>query len=165
MTVNTAASSKFDTFWDTLSYAMNGLVFFFAGVSSLNFFIRSSEVGLLVAFTSARTSPSCAMISTIELQCFLGMKCLASETLLRLACIACFRLANQANACFPFFEGVSEQPLLKLILSSTMSSAHKTVQPDMQPCRALQNSCRLLWLPWSWHSHCLFVPILSLTGV
>ncbi|KAK9835845.1 hypothetical protein WJX74_009233 [Apatococcus lobatus] len=43
MTVNTAASSKFDTFWDTLSYGMNGLVFFFAGVSSVNFFIRSSE--------------------------------------------------------------------------------------------------------------------------
>ena len=44
MTVNTAASSKFDTFWDTLSFAMNGLVFFFAGVSAVNFFIRSSEV-------------------------------------------------------------------------------------------------------------------------
>ena len=37
-------SPAFDTFWDTISFMLNGIVFFFAGASSVNFFWRSSEV-------------------------------------------------------------------------------------------------------------------------
>ena len=40
-------SSIFDTFWDTLSFMLNGIVFFFAGASAVNFFWRSSEVSFL----------------------------------------------------------------------------------------------------------------------
>ena len=37
-------SPVFDTFWDTISFMFNGIVFFYAGASSVNFFWRSSEV-------------------------------------------------------------------------------------------------------------------------
>lgn len=37
-------SPIFDTFWDTISFMLNGIVFFYAGASSVNFFWRSSEV-------------------------------------------------------------------------------------------------------------------------
>ena len=37
-------SPIFDTFWDTISFIINGIIFFFAGASSVNFFWRSSEV-------------------------------------------------------------------------------------------------------------------------
>ena len=37
-------SPVFDTFWDTISFMLNGIVFFYAGASSVNFFWRSSEV-------------------------------------------------------------------------------------------------------------------------
>ena len=35
----------FTSFWDTVSFMLNGIVFFYAGASSVNFFWRSSEVG------------------------------------------------------------------------------------------------------------------------
>ena len=35
-----AESGYFFSFWDTVGYAVNGLVFFFAGASAVNFFIR-----------------------------------------------------------------------------------------------------------------------------
>ena len=35
-----AEAGHFFSFWDTVSYAVNGLVFFFAGASAVNFFIR-----------------------------------------------------------------------------------------------------------------------------
>lgn len=36
-------SGTFDTFWDTVAFCFNGLVFFFAGASATNFFWRSSQ--------------------------------------------------------------------------------------------------------------------------
>lgn len=37
-------SPVFTSFWDTLGFILNGIVFFYAGASSVNFFWRSSEV-------------------------------------------------------------------------------------------------------------------------
>ena len=42
-----AESGIFDSFWDTIGFAITGMVFFFSGVSSVNFFVRSAEVRLL----------------------------------------------------------------------------------------------------------------------
>ena len=38
----------FDSFWDTISFITNGIVFFFAGCSAVNFFVRSAEVSAVV---------------------------------------------------------------------------------------------------------------------
>ena len=46
MSAKVVETGVFDTFWDTVGFAMNGVVFFFAGASSVNFFWRSSEVGV-----------------------------------------------------------------------------------------------------------------------
>lgn len=105
MTVNTAASSKFDTFWDTLSYAMNGLVFFFAGVSAVNFFIRSSEVGLL-SIKTMRTFSCSAMSSSIIAQGFFPW---AFPVLLALQC----ELAFDSPGCIAYlFPSVGSQRTL-----------------------------------------------------
>ncbi|PRW32594.1 Sodium hydrogen exchanger 7 [Chlorella sorokiniana] len=37
-------SGSFDAFWDTLSFASNGLVFFWAGIASINYLIRSIDI-------------------------------------------------------------------------------------------------------------------------
>lgn len=42
-----AESGIFDSFWDTIGFAITGMVFFFSGVSSVNFFVRSAEVRLV----------------------------------------------------------------------------------------------------------------------
>lgn len=39
-----AESGIFDDFWDTVGFAVTGMVFFFSGVSSVNFFVRSAQV-------------------------------------------------------------------------------------------------------------------------
>ena len=39
-----AESGIFDTFWDTIGFAITGMVFFFSGVSCVNFFVRSAQV-------------------------------------------------------------------------------------------------------------------------
>ena len=39
-----AASGVFDSFWDTIGFITNGLVFFYAGVATTNFFVRSTQV-------------------------------------------------------------------------------------------------------------------------
>lgn len=44
MSPRVVESGSFDTFWDTVCFAFNSLVFFFAGASSINFFWRSSQV-------------------------------------------------------------------------------------------------------------------------
>jgi len=44
MSSSVTESPAFDTFWDTISFMLNGIVFFYAGASSVNFFWRSSEV-------------------------------------------------------------------------------------------------------------------------
>lgn len=36
----------FDNFWDTIGFAVSGMVFFFSGCSSVNFFVRSAKVSL-----------------------------------------------------------------------------------------------------------------------
>ena len=36
-------SGSFESFWDTFAFLANGIVFFFAGASSLNFIIRCGE--------------------------------------------------------------------------------------------------------------------------
>lgn len=43
MSPRTAESGHFFSFWDTISFAVNGIVFFFAGASAVNFFVRSAE--------------------------------------------------------------------------------------------------------------------------
>ncbi len=42
-----AESGVFDEFWDTIGFGITGMVFFFSGVSSVNFFVRSAQVGWL----------------------------------------------------------------------------------------------------------------------
>ena len=44
MSAKVVESGAFDVFWDTISFALNGLIFFYAGASSVNFFWRSAEV-------------------------------------------------------------------------------------------------------------------------
>ena len=39
-----AESGIFDDFWDTIGFAITGMVFFFSGVSCVNFFVRSAQV-------------------------------------------------------------------------------------------------------------------------
>jgi NhaP-type Na+/H+ or K+/H+ antiporter len=41
--MSTAAHHTFDGFWETLAFIVNALVFFYSGVSTLNFFIRWAE--------------------------------------------------------------------------------------------------------------------------
>ena len=43
-----AESGVFDEFWDTVGFAVTGMVFFFSGVSSVNFFVRSCQVSHLL---------------------------------------------------------------------------------------------------------------------
>ncbi|KAL3141541.1 Son of sevenless 1, variant 2 [Trebouxia sp. C0010 RCD-2024] len=38
-----AESGIFDNFWDTIGFAITGMVFFFSGVSCVNFFVRSAQ--------------------------------------------------------------------------------------------------------------------------
>ena len=42
-----AESGVFEKFWDTIGFGITGMVFFFSGVSSVNFFVRSAQVGWL----------------------------------------------------------------------------------------------------------------------
>lgn len=44
MSPRVVESGAFEIFWDTVVFAFNGLIFFFAGASSINFFWRSSQV-------------------------------------------------------------------------------------------------------------------------
>ncbi len=44
MSAKVVESGSFDVFWDTLNFALNGIVFFYAGASSVNFFWRTSHV-------------------------------------------------------------------------------------------------------------------------
>ena len=39
-----AESGIFDDFWDTIGFAITGMVFFFSGVSCVNFLVRSAQV-------------------------------------------------------------------------------------------------------------------------
>lgn len=40
MSAKVEESGVFDAFWDTLSFVVNGIVFFFSGVACINFFVR-----------------------------------------------------------------------------------------------------------------------------
>ena len=42
-------SGAFESFWDTFAFVANGIVFFFAGASSLNFLIRQAPLSALSA--------------------------------------------------------------------------------------------------------------------
>lgn len=44
MSPRVVESGAFEIFWDTVVFAFNGLIFFFAGASSINFFWRSATV-------------------------------------------------------------------------------------------------------------------------
>jgi NhaP-type Na+/H+ or K+/H+ antiporter len=49
-------SGAFESFWDTFAFVANGIVFFFAGASSLNFLIRHAPIvsfALLFGLSSA----------------------------------------------------------------------------------------------------------------
>ena len=46
-----AESGIFDDFWDTVGFAVTGMVFFFSGVSSVNFFVRSAQVSHCIAYS------------------------------------------------------------------------------------------------------------------
>ena len=41
MSTKVEESGAFDAFWDTLSFVVNGIVFFYSGVASVNFVVRS----------------------------------------------------------------------------------------------------------------------------
>lgn len=60
MSPRVVENGSFDTFWDTVCFAFNSLVFFFAGASSINFFWRSSQV----AIQTIRLSPRFPMHSS-----------------------------------------------------------------------------------------------------
>jgi len=53
-----AESGIFDDFWDTIGFAITGMVFFFSGVSCVNFFLRSAQVGLLTRYQTQSPSSS-----------------------------------------------------------------------------------------------------------
>ena len=40
MSAKVEESGAFDAFWDTLSFVVNGIVFFFSGIACINFFVR-----------------------------------------------------------------------------------------------------------------------------
>lgn len=40
MSVKVEETGAFDAFWEILSFVANGIVFFFSGVSSVNFLVR-----------------------------------------------------------------------------------------------------------------------------
>ncbi len=40
MSAKVEESGVFESFWDTLSFVVNGIVFFFSGVACINFFVR-----------------------------------------------------------------------------------------------------------------------------
>lgn len=46
MSPRVVESGAFEIFWDTVVFAFNGLIFFFAGASSINFFWRSANVSI-----------------------------------------------------------------------------------------------------------------------
>ena len=57
-----AESGVFDEFWDTIGFGITGMVFFFSGVSSVNFFVRSAQVStripaayVISSFTLSKT--------------------------------------------------------------------------------------------------------------
>ena len=52
-----AESGIFDDFWDTIGFAITGMVFFFSGVSCVNFFVRSAQV------TGPLRSPSLLLLT------------------------------------------------------------------------------------------------------
>lgn len=43
MSAKVEESGVFDSFWDTLSFVVNGIVFFFSGVACINFFVRQTS--------------------------------------------------------------------------------------------------------------------------
>ncbi|KAK9828685.1 hypothetical protein WJX72_001519 [[Myrmecia] bisecta] len=43
MSAKVVETGAFELFWDTLSFAMNGIVFFYSGASAVNFFVRSAK--------------------------------------------------------------------------------------------------------------------------
>lgn len=42
MSAKVEESGVFESFWDTLSFVVNGIVFFFSGVACINFFVRQA---------------------------------------------------------------------------------------------------------------------------
>ncbi len=50
MSAKVVESGAFDNFWDALSFTLNGIVFFYAGASSVNFFWRTSDVSACSSF-------------------------------------------------------------------------------------------------------------------
>ena len=40
MSVKVEESGAFEAFWDTLSFSVNGIVFFYSGAACINFFVR-----------------------------------------------------------------------------------------------------------------------------
>ena len=44
------------SFWDTIGYIVNGIVFFFAGSSAVNFFVRCDHVPPLPQLRRARSA-------------------------------------------------------------------------------------------------------------
>lgn len=50
MSVKVEESGAFEAFWDTLSFSVNGIVFFYSGAACINFFVRRAVLtAMLVA--------------------------------------------------------------------------------------------------------------------
>lgn len=64
-------SGAFEDFWDTFAFAANGIVFFFAGASSMNFIIRCLLLGMQGGTATAADSTGFTLLeqhSCIEIQ-------------------------------------------------------------------------------------------------
>ena len=44
MSVKVEESGAFESFWDTLSFSVNGIVFFYSGAACINFFVRRASL-------------------------------------------------------------------------------------------------------------------------
>lgn len=62
-----AESGIFDDFWDTIGFAITGMVFFFSGVSCVNFFVRSAQVSECLSIL-ADCSWGCVQLDAAKLK-------------------------------------------------------------------------------------------------
>ncbi len=83
MLASTEESGAFDAVWDTISFAVNGVVFFWSGVSSINFLIRRgwfSHPAVVCAFLYFMHIPACRTDTDCRKLCICASTTTASTT-------------------------------------------------------------------------------------
>ena len=55
MSVKVEESGAFEAFWDTLSFSVNGIVFFYSGAACINFFVRRAVLTVTTMAVSEKT--------------------------------------------------------------------------------------------------------------